>query len=342
MDLNRFIVRTLIVIGLVALALALWMLRDVLILAFAAVILAVVLTAPASFISSKTGLARPWAVTLVALILALAIAGVVWLAGSQVSAQIDELRAALPRGIEALESRFGFSLPSIGEASQSESGGWLAPIFGTVATWSWTVLSALTTLVLVVLAAYFLAVSPGAYREGLVRLVPPSRRSAVENALVQCGASLRLWLRGQLISMVIVGTLVGVGTWLLGVPAPIALGLIAALLEFVPLFGPFLSAIPAVLLALSVGPATALWTLLLYGVIQQLESNVIIPQVQKHMVSIPPALFLFAVLAFGILFGVLGMLVAAPLTVVAFVLVKSLYLKRTLGEPVELPAGESR
>lgn len=338
MDTGRFITRTLIVIGLVALALAIWILRDVLVLAFAAVILAVVMVAPASWISDKTGIAQHWAVTLVAVLVFLAVAAVIWLAGTQVTSQIGELKSGLPRGLEAAESQLGLDLPSLSELTQDQPDGWMTRLFGTVASWGWTVLSALTTLVLVVLAAYFLAIAPKTYKSGLVELVPPSHRSEADQALTECGLALRLWLRGQLISMAIVGTLVGVGTWLLGVPAPVALALVAAVLEFIPLFGPFLAAIPAILLALTVGPMTALWTLVLYGAIQQMESNVIIPQVQKQMVHIPPALFMFSVLAFGILFGILGVLVAAPMTVAVFVLVKSLYLKQALGESVQLPA----
>ncbi len=341
MDIRRFIARTLIVIGLVALALLLWMLRDVLVLAFAAVILAVVMVAPAGWIAKTTGIAQHWAVTLVAVVVILGVAAVIWLAGTQVTSQIGELKAGIPRGLDALEAQLGLDLPELNELTPDQSEGWITRLFGTVASWSWTVLSALTTLVLVVLAGYFLAIAPKTYKAGLVELVPPSRRSEADNALTECGAALRLWLRGQLISMAIVGTLVGLGTWLLGVPAPIALGLVAAVLEFIPLFGPFLAAVPAVLLALTVGPTTALWTLVLYGAIQQVESNVIIPQVQKQMVHIPPALFVFSVLAFGILFGVLGVLVAAPMTVAVFVLVKSLYRKETLGESVQLPADDS-
>jgi predicted PurR-regulated permease PerM len=100
------------------------------------------------------------------------------------------------------------------------------------------------------------------------------------------------------------------------------------------MIGPIIAGVPAVLLAFTVSPLTALWTLLLFLGIQQLQGNVLQPMIQKHAVAIPPAVLLFAVLAFGLLFGFLGVLLAAPLTIVCFVLVQRLYVKATLGKSI--------
>jgi predicted PurR-regulated permease PerM len=137
--------------------------------------------------------------------------------------------------------------------------------------------------------------------------------------------------------MMLVFVLTGLGLWAIGVPAALALALLAALAEFVPLVGPVVSAIPALLIALSDSWQTALGTLLLYVAIQQIESNLIMPLVQRRVVSIPPAVTLFAVVAFGLLFGSLGVLFATPLAVVVFVAVKKLWVRETLGEPADLP-----
>ena len=120
-------------------------------------------------------------------------------------------------------------------------------------------------------------------------------------------------------------------------PAALALALLAGLAEFVPLVGPIVATISALLIALSVGWETALWTLLLYIVIQQVESNLIIPLVQRRVVELPPAVTLFAVVAFGLLFGLLGVLFATPLAVVVFVAVKKLWVRETLGAPTKMP-----
>ncbi|WP_272910997.1 AI-2E family transporter [Falsiroseomonas oryziterrae] len=155
--------------------------------------------------------------------------------------------------------------------------------------------------------------------------------------MLAAGAALRLWLGAQLVSMAIVGTLAGLGCWALGLPSPLALGLFAGLANFVPLIGAVAGAVPPVLLALAEGGTTFLWTAALFLAIQQVESNMIMPLVERRMVSLPPALLLFAVVAVGVVFGLPGILLAAPITVVAFVLVKKLYVRETLGRATEVP-----
>ena len=112
----------------------------------------------------------------------------------------------------------------------------------------------------------------------------------------------------------------------------LALGLLAGLGEFVPLIGAFATAIPALLAASTVDMSTVLYTLALYVVIQQIEGNLIMPIVERRMVSLPPALALFAVVAFGLMFGILGVIFATPLTVVAYVAVQKLYVEDALGK----------
>jgi len=125
---------------------------------------------------------------------------------------------------------------------------------------------------------------------------------------------------------VVVGTLTWAGLKLLKVPSALALGLFAGLAEFVPILGPIAAAIPALIIAFSQDSRLALWVLALFVVIQQLEGNILQPIIQRRMVALPPAVTLFAVLAFAILFGAMGALLAAPLAVVTLVLVQNLYI----------------
>jgi predicted PurR-regulated permease PerM len=200
--------------------------------------------------------------------------------------------------------------------------------------------SAVLDLVLVLIAGIFLAADPATYRSGLAKLFPKGRQRQVFATLDASGGALRLWLLGQMVSMTVIGVLTGLGLWLVGVPSPLMLGLIAGLAEFVPVVGPFIAAVPGLLLALSESPQTALWALLVYVVIQQFESNLVTPMVEKSVVAIPPAVTLFAVLALGVIFGPLGILLAAPLSVVLFVAVKKLYVRDALGHEVEVPGEE--
>jgi predicted PurR-regulated permease PerM len=158
----------------------------------------------------------------------------------------------------------------------------------------------------------------------------------------QIGQTLRLWLLAKLIAMVIIGALAGFGTWALGLPAPLALGIFAGMTEFVPIIGPIIGAVPALLLAATEGLSTVLWTLLLFLGIQQLESNLIAPIVEERMVTIPPALLVLGVGVFGGLFGLLGLVLSGPLLVVAFVIVKKLWVREALHESTPMPTDVAR
>ncbi|QOW19576.1 AI-2E family transporter [Lysobacter ciconiae] len=140
--------------------------------------------------------------------------------------------------------------------------------------------------------------------------------------------------------MVVVGVLTGLGLWLLGVPVAFGLGIITALLDFVPIAGPVLAAIPAVLLGFTVSPQVGLGALALFIVIQQVESHVLQPLIQQRAVDLPPALLLISLFAIGALFGLAGVVLAAPLTVVIFVLVKRLYVRETLETETRIPGEE--
>jgi hypothetical protein len=142
--------------------------------------------------------------------------------------------------------------------------------------------------------------------------------------------TLRLWLLGQLVAMVTVGTLATIALWVLDVPSPLALGLIAGLTEFIPILGPFMAAVPAILAALLVDPMKAVHVAIAYLVVQQVENHILQPLVQKEVVALPPLLTIFATVTFGLIFGPLGLLLATPLAVVALVAVRMLYVEDVL------------
>lgn len=341
--------KLLIALAIVALALAAWHVREAFLLAFASVVVGVILDSMAEPLSRRTGLARHWALAIVAVAVIAALAGAVVLTGSQVRAQFGEFAARLPEAVRYLEGEFGVEVPFLNGSGgslqdQKDAGGGMGlstGLIGPLKSIGITLFEGITNLVLVVVGGAFLAADPGLYRRGALKLFPTDRHARVGDALETCGRALKLWLLAQLVAMTIIGVMAGLGTWWLGVPAPLALGLFAGLAEFVPVVGSIAGAVPAIVLAFAVDVDTALWTAALFVVIQQLESNVINPILQRRMVSIPPAVQLFSIVAFGILFGWAGLLLAAPLAVVAFVLVQKLYVRQTLGEDVKIP-GEDK
>jgi predicted PurR-regulated permease PerM len=143
---------------------------------------------------------------------------------------------------------------------------------------------------------------------------------------------------GQLMTMASVGILIGIGLTLLGVPLSGTLGLIAAVLSFIPSLGPFLSVIPAIILGLTQGPIMGLWVCLLYLGVQTLEANVITPLIQRRAINLPPAFVLGSELLMGLLLGGAGLAFATPLAAVLLVLINMLYIQDYLKEPGNLPS----
>jgi predicted PurR-regulated permease PerM len=334
---NRTLVRsTLVVGGLVVLALLAWQLHHVLLLGFAAILLAVILRAAAEGVERITPIPAPWSLGVAALAILVLLAGFVALLGAQVQAEIGELADELPGLLDEAGERLGV------DDLQDKVVGWAESLMGggfmqAAADYAAAAFNAATTGLVVIAAAAYLAINPKRYRDGALKLVPPSVRGEIGETADNAGRALRSWLLGQLISMVIVGALTTLGLMLIGVPSPLALGVLAGLLEFIPMVGPIIAAVPAVLLGLSEGGTTALWVVLLYVVIQQVEGNLIMPLIQKRAVNLPPVVMLFAILVAGVLFGALGVVLAVPLAVVVYVAVKRLYVRDALGDDVEIP-----
>jgi predicted PurR-regulated permease PerM len=336
---NDFLRRAFLLIGIAALILFLWMIQDVLLLVFAAVLVAIVLRVLAAPIGRLLHLSGGWSLALAALLLTSFIGLSFYLFGSEVIGQSKELAQILPDAWNAFKDRFG--LAAIGEEVAQQANNPQPALLFNVAGWVFSAGAFVVNLLLVVVGGLYIAAAPGTYYKGLLLLIPESHRPLADETLDTSGNALRLWLVGQLAAMVLVGTLTTIGLLLIGIPAPLALGLLAGLAEFVPLVGPIAAALPALLLAMGGGLETMLWTAGLYLLVQQIESNVITPLIQHRTVEIPPALSLFAVIAAGIVFGPMGVVLAAPLAVVAYVAVKKLYVREALGETTKIP-GEER
>jgi predicted PurR-regulated permease PerM len=181
-------------------------------------------------------------------------------------------------------------------------------------------------LLLVFIGGLYLAAQPSLYAVGLLRLIPPRARTSAAETFDAISVSLRNWLKGQALGMLFVGLATGLGLWLAGVPAAWAIGLIAGLAEFVPYLGAIVAGIPAIVLGFGQGIETGLWTIGILIAVQQVQGNLVMPLLQNRMVDLPPAVTIFGIIAAGILFGVPGVLLATPLTIVVLVLVRRLYL----------------
>lgn len=332
-----FIERLLIILAVAIASLTLWWLRDLLIVIFGAAVTAVLLCAAAEPVARATGL--PWRMSL-----ALDIGGMVgaaallaFLFGSEISRQFSDLARDIPEGWRDVK-RFLDGSP-LGRDVAAMIGGIPdhATIVGRFGSLILTVGNVLLDFVLVAAGAVFFAAHPRQYVEGFLKLFPAYWRVPVREAVEDSGRALRQWLKAQLVSIVIVGFLTWLGLTLAGVPAAFALGIVAACAEVVPYVGPIVSAIPGLLLAILVGPETAGWALFVYVSVQQLEGNVVQPLVQNKVVTLPPAVTLFGMVAAGLLFGFIGVVFAAPAAVVGYVLLKRLYVRELLATEASVP-----
>jgi predicted PurR-regulated permease PerM len=337
-----FVRRALIVVAVAAVALLLWQLRIVLVLLFGAIVMGTVFRAIAEPLSKHLRLPDGVAVLISVLLIVGILSGVGWMLGQQIAAQTDALTQTLPRALEQVDQwlgQYGLSHPfETWLAQLHSSGGTLVSRFG---SWLTTASSALANFLIVFFGGVFLASEPRFYRIGAIKLIPEAKRAVFAQAMDESEHALRLWLKGELIAMLIIGTMTGAGLWLLGVQSWLVLGILAGFFEFVPFAGPILSAIPGILIALVQSPELALWTTLMYVFVQHSEAYLIQPVIQQYAVDVPAVVLLFSLLAFAVLFGPIGILFAAPLAVVSYVLVKRLYVIETLDTPTPIP-GEDK
>lgn len=325
-SLREFCLKVAITIGALALVLLVWKLIDGLILLFAATVLAVALRALVRRLERYTPLRGPWALAVTTLGLLIALAAFFALIGWRIAEQIGPLAQALAAASsqvrEYLQSTaVGQSalraLSSVSLSATHSLGSGLQAASGTVGV--------LADIVLIVVVGLFLAANPVVYRRGALFLLPSSMRPQGARTLDALAITLRRWLGGVLLSMLCIGTITWLGLWALDIPLALSIGFLAGLTEFVPYLGPILSAVPAILVASTLGTSSALQVIGLYLSIHALEAYLIVPLIQRRAVALPPALGLTAVLVFGILLGVPGILLAHPLMVSVRVLIQELY-----------------
>jgi predicted PurR-regulated permease PerM len=256
-----------------------------------------------------------------------------------VAGQVAEVLQTVPTGLELLlgwlrENPYGRQfLEQARGMNVAGATGWATSVVtGTVSS----ITSGLGYTVITLFVAIYLAAQPGRYRRLCLRLVPPANRVTVEHLFDVIGDILERWLVGQLVVMCTIGLLTGVGLWLLGIEAAFALGLMGGLLCFIPFVGAILAAVPATLVALTQGPIYAASVILMYVGVHFIEGNFITPMVQAEATSLPPVLAILSTVAFSLLFGPSGVLLAAPLTLLLMVAVEVLYVQEGLGEaPVD-------
>lgn len=304
---------------------------DVLLIIFAGLLFAVFLNAGGSFFARHSGLGTGLGVAAFGLTIIVVFAALfTWFAPS-IARQFEELVAQVPTAFAEVEERIR-DLPW-GDRLLSRASP--AGLFSSEGTQAATIavsstFGALGNFVIIVFIGIYGAVAPETYRHGIVELLAPSLRPRARVVLRHVAHTLRDWLTAQLMAMTIVGLLTGLGLWFAGIPLAFLLGLIAALLAFIPNIGPIIAAAPAVLLAIPEGASMVLLVVAIYLGVQTLESYIITPLIQQEKVSLPPALIISMQLLLGVLFGLLGLALATPLAAAGLALTREVYVRNYL------------
>ena len=328
---------TLVILPALGLAL-LWLGRNALFLLFAGILLAAVLDALIRALESYSPLSRTVSAgavvgAVIALLLALA-----WFGGSALVGSASDLYDALDRQATALGNAIDSMRAGDSDLGERSLTGMLSEIgrmwdgAGGLGASSLvqSTFGALANAFLILFIGIFLALDPSLYKRGLVALFPPDRRTRVDEALHAAGDTLRQWLIGKLASMALIGVLTFAGLAIVGYPFALPLALLAGALAFIPNLGPLLTYVPIALVGFSAGLTTVAMGVAVYAVAQSVESYVFTPLVQRRLVSLPPALILFAQVLGGVLFGLWGVALATPLAAVLRLWVDRLYVHEAL------------
>jgi predicted PurR-regulated permease PerM len=250
--------------------------------------------------------------------------GSVWMFGLQIARQADDLYQAVSQAYIAVHEQlqqYRFLQRFLDQASNVN-------LQQTAATAASGLLWVAASFVLILFLGLYLSLRPQLYIDGFLSFFTPPERTRVARLLDTLGGALRWWLLGQLIAMTVVGIITTIGLLILKVPMAVPLGVLAMLLTFVPYVGALVSAVPAILLALTQRPELVLYVVFLYLIAHIIEGYVLVPLIQHRLVYLPPAMILATQFLMEIFAGTAGVTVATPLMVVTMVLVKQLYFKQ--------------
>lgn len=301
------------------------------------ILLSIILSAPVNYLARR-GWPRAWGVLTV--IAALAV--LLWLFGlalvPAVETQSRQFAEAFPTLLEEalalanqVQSFFGLGT-RIGLDPKSLAGIGREVLTGstvsTAAGVGLTVATALSLGVVVLISTVYLIIRPEPWVNGFISLFPAGWRHRTREVLQEMYHTVQRWFLGQLAAMTFIAVFWAIALSVIGIPFALLIGIFSGLLAFIPYVGALISVVIPVLLALISDPFSAIWVILAFVIIQQIEGNLLQPIVMSRAVDLHPALVVFAILVMGTLFGLVGVLLAVPLMAALQVLVRELWVKR--------------
>lgn len=334
-----------------------WRLRVELIVLFGAVLFGIALYKLARWLTRRTGLPHGASVAIWFFAGVFLAVGFSIFAGRQLSDQYGRLEQEIPAALETLESRLegtpilgslssqiekvresmtadGGPSPAQSDSEQEESEAQQMRIMQVTTRM-------LSLFVIWAMVSFYLAWDGRLYMNAFLLLFPREHRDMGRDLADALCTALPWWLVGRVASMLVIGILTSTGLFLLGVPLALVLGVIAALFSFVPILGPIASVVPAGLIALQSTPDKVLWVLALYLAVQFVETNLVTPNIQQRVASVPPVLLIAGQVVMGVLAGIAGVMFSTPLVLAMLVTIQVVYVNRVLGEDIPTAADQA-
>ena len=312
----------------------------VLIMLYAGILFAVFLSGLARAVEKKFSF--PYRAALVLVLIAVLLFTILygWFMGNRLINEFSEIQSKIPRAEETIqellkERGWGKSLLSISnETNKLWSLG--SGLVGDLTGFFSETVGIAVSLAFVLVTGIYLSINPWLYMDGVLKLFPVKHRPEVKDVLNTVGVALRKWLIGRVIIMSGVGLLTTLGYLSAGIPGPLALGLLAGFLSFVPFLGPIIAVVPASLVALIESPFLLVPVAIIFAVVHLVEGYLVTPLIQQRAVSLSPVVLLTSQVIIGILLGVPGIIIATPLTITVVVIIQRTYIEDFLGDSVQV------
>lgn len=315
---------------------------QILMLIFIGLLFGLFLRGTSLWLSKKTHLKYPWCLTIFSLVFAVTLTTVIILATPGLTQEMKKVSQNIPTILERAENQIrniDWLRQILTKYSDDDTKQVLPPLSKLLAKLPnlfSTAFGITGTVLIIIMLGLFFSAEPKLYQSGMIQLCPRKYRQLLEETLHKTGTALKLWIRNRFASMLLVGILTYTGLLILNIPLAFTLTLLAMLLTFIPNFGPILSAIPAIVFAYFESPEKALYIIFLYSAIQTVESYIFLPLLDEKTLRLPPALTVSVQLAFGYVFGALGLFIATPLLLSLIIVIKIFYLREHLHESVNL------
>ncbi|MES2809519.1 MAG: AI-2E family transporter [Bacteroidota bacterium] len=300
---------------------------DILLLVLAGALMSVYFHGLGDAIQRRTKLGRKPAMAISVIVTVVFLGAIFWFMGSELQVQVAELSNTLPHTIATAQAKLGRS--AVGQKIlQGISGFNTEKLMNTIPGFFSTTFGVLGDMYIILFLGIFFTTNPSLYKDGILLLVPRSKKGLGSCIMDRISLSLKGWLKGTLFSMLCITILIGTALTIVGMPVALILALITGLLEMVPSIGSLIAMIPGVLLAFTVSTNMAILVAIIYITSQTIVANIVTPLIQKKMINLPPALTLISQLIMGTVSGALGVILAVPLLAIVIILVDELYVKK--------------